>query len=141
MRSIIITVENINNEIIVGVSCKGDSPKEVKQFLEGLNLTNKQKIKYNKDIVNCIKEFKLEMSKCSVEIEKNNKIWEEKINNILLDQQNKFKEQQNKFKEQQNKFKEQQNKFKEQENKFKEQEEKINKLQRVLKDNEIDFEF
>jgi len=127
MRSIIITVENKDNEIIVGVSCKGDSPKEVKQFLEGLNLTNKQKIKYNKDIVNCIKEFKLEMSKCSVEIEKNNKIWEEKINNILLDQQNKFKEQQNKFKEQ--------------ENKFKEQEEKINKLQRVLKDNEIDFEF
>ncbi len=120
MRSIIITVENKYNEIIVGVSCKGDSPKEVKQFLESLNLTNKQKIKYNKDIVNCIKEFKLEMSKCSVEIEKNNKIWEEKMNNILLDQQNKFKEQ---------------------ENKFKEQEEKINKLQRVLKDNEIDFEF
>ncbi|AUB32006.1 hypothetical protein [Spiroplasma floricola] len=120
MKRIIITVENKDNEIIVGISYDGNSPKEVKQFLNDLNLTNKQKIKYNKDIGNCIKEFKLDMSKCSVEIEKNNKIWEEKINEILLEQENKFKEQ---------------------ENKFKEQEKKINTLQKVLKDNEIDFEF
>ena len=35
MKSIIITVGNINNEIIVGISYKGNSTKEVKQFLEG----------------------------------------------------------------------------------------------------------
>ncbi|AHB36468.1 hypothetical protein [Spiroplasma apis] len=81
------------------------------------------------------------MSKCSAEIEKNNKILEEKINNFLLDQENKFKELENKFKELENKFKELENKFKELENKLKERKQKNNQLQKVLKDNEIDFEF